>query len=172
MGFESHENTFLKVFQRPSLCPEVLVPTDRHPHTARTQAPGARSATLWRNKTGARGALPPAAPRTGNEAGARGEEPAESRPARPPPREGRGPGSRAAALTPRTPRGRRSAARTPRRARRSPLAAPRPDSAASEDTAASPPGRPPSPARPALTSGVLERDIYGQETLNFPEVEF
>lgn len=24
------------------------------------------------------------------------------------------------------------------------------------------------PARPALTSGVLERDIYGQDTLNFP----
>lgn len=35
-------------------------------------------------------------------------------------------------------------------------------------TAASPPRRPCSPARPVLTSGVLERDIYGKDTLNFP----
>lgn len=29
-------------------------------------------------------------------------------------------------------------------------------------------GRPSAAARPALTSGALERDIYGKETLNFP----
>lgn len=37
-----------------------------------------------------------------------------------------------------------------------------------ETNAASPPLRPRSPARPALTSGVLERDIYGKDTPNFP----
>lgn len=144
------------------------IPTGVRTHTAARAGPGSPlSNTLEKqNRQPVELCLQPA-PRTGNTVGARvGKGRQRAAPARPPPREGREPSRPGGGTYSEDPA--RAPLRSPDPAARSPLSAPRPDSAASGGTTASPPGRPPSPARPALTSGVLERDIYGQETLNFP----
>lgn len=146
--FESHENTFLKVFQRHSLCPDVLTPTGRHTHWAAHAGPGSPlSSTLEKQNSSPWSFASSPLPAQGS-AGASGGR-AGRKPPRPAPTPG---GTRA------RPTGRRHLLRGPRagaapqpgpgRARRSPLSAPRPDSAASGETTASRPGRPPSPPAP------------------------
>ena len=66
------------------------------------------------------------------------------------------------------PRARLRARPPARRARRARSALSRAELAVSRPRPRRSPWAGLAPARPALTSGVLERDIYGQDTLHFP----